>query len=110
MASITKLEYRVRKVERYIITRYEEREPEKGCEQAGSSVRGEFLDANTAFEVAYALCKVEHENHLGWPIDDPRVQYPRHPNEPVYSPCDFDDRTAQAIAAQVPAGDSRQKI
>jgi len=110
MASITKLEYRVRKVERYIITRYEEREEEPGCAQAGSSsVRGEFSDANTAYEVAYALCKVEHEAHLGWPIDDERVQYPRHPHEPNYS-SDMDHRTAQAIAANVPAGDSRAAL
>lgn len=75
MADITKLEYRVKKVERYIITRYEERG------SAGSvSERGEFSNPDQAWETAYALCKVEHDHHLGWPIDDERVQYPRHPN------------------------------
>ena len=79
MASITKLEYRVRKVERYIITRYEE-DDEGG---AASSVRGEYESADQAWETAYALCQLEHEKHLGWPIDDPRVQYPRHPNADI---------------------------
>lgn len=81
MASITKLEYRVRKVERYIITRYAEYDHGPGTAQpAVSSERGEFSNPDQAWETAYALCKVEHEEHLGWPIDDPRVQYPRHPN------------------------------
>lgn len=79
MASITKLEYRVRKVERYIITRYEERDDGT----TGSSERGEHSNPDQAWETAYALCKVEHDVHLGWPIDDPRVQYPRHPNADI---------------------------
>jgi hypothetical protein len=75
MTDITKLEYRVRKVERYIVTRYEERGP------TGSvSERGEFANPDQAWETAYALCKIEHDFHLGWAPDDERVQYPRHPN------------------------------
>lgn len=78
MASITKLEYRVRKVERYIITRYEERDDGS----AGVSERGEHSNPDQAWETAYALCNLEHHVHLGWTPDDERIQYPRHPTGP----------------------------
>lgn len=70
-----RVEYRVRKVERYVVTRWH-----GGDKETGSEERGEFANADTAFEVAYALCKQEHDR-LGYPLDDERIQYPRHPNE-----------------------------
>ena len=72
----TRVEYRVRPVTRYIITKYEEwsdRTP-------GVQTLGEYDNAEVAFEVGYALCKAEHDR-LGWPVADERIQYPRHPNE-----------------------------
>lgn len=72
-----KIEYAVRKVERFIITRFEQTACGRG---AGSSGKGEYDNADVAYEVAYALCKAEHER-LGWPIGDERIRYPRNPRD-----------------------------
>ncbi len=72
-----KIEYRVRPVTRYIITRYEEGDGGRSC---GSSCLGEHDSPEVAFEVGYALCKVEHDR-LGWPPGDERITYPRRPGE-----------------------------
>lgn len=70
----TLVEYRVRKVERFIVTRFTR--PDE--ESTGTvEVRGEYDNGEVAHEVAYALCKREHEI-LGWPIGDTRIQYPRN--------------------------------
>lgn len=70
------IEYRVRPVTRYVVTRFETSGPsESGCGQAGSSTRGQFENEEVAFEVAYALCKAEHDA-LGWAEDDSRISYP----------------------------------
>lgn len=72
------VEYRVRPVTRYIVTRYERTESagvSGGCVQQ----RGEYDNAETAYEVGYALCKAEHER-LGWPPADERIQYPKPQN------------------------------
>lgn len=67
------IEYKVRPVTRYVVTRYE------GSKDAGSCVeRGTFSSQEVAHEVAYALARETHER-LGWPIGDERIQYPRHP-------------------------------
>lgn len=73
MADLGKVEYRVRKVERYIVTRYHETE---GATTGGTETKGEFDNQDIAHEVAYALCADEHKR-LGWPIDDYRIQYPK---------------------------------
>jgi hypothetical protein len=67
---MTKVEYRVRPVTRYIITRY-------AVEGAGGSIetRGEYDNAHVAYEVGYALAKAEHER-LGYPPGDERIVYP----------------------------------
>ena len=69
--SIEKIEYRVVPVTRYVVTRYEQTAD-------GGSVgeRGEYGNNEIGFEVAYALCRAEHEA-LGWPVGDERIQYPR---------------------------------
>jgi hypothetical protein len=65
------IEYKVRPVTRYVVTRYEQRGAAGGSEQ-----QGEFDNAETAHAVAYALCRAEHER-LGWPVGDERIQYPQ---------------------------------
>lgn len=95
MDELRLVEYSVRPVTRYIVTRYEERSSDgnrisssdpriaenrvgnaRVC--AGSSGHGEFDNAQTAYDVAYALCRAEHER-LGYQIDDERIHYPEHP-------------------------------
>ena len=80
MTDLTKVEYRVRKVKRFIVTRFEE-----GANAAGpwsaSTTHGEFDSEVTAFEVGYALASAEH-TRLGWPVDDDRMQYPK--DDPRY--------------------------
>lgn len=70
MADISSLEYSVRKIERYVVTRYH-----TGTNSSGSAAKGEYGNAETAYEVAYALCRAEHDR-LGWAPDDMRVCYP----------------------------------
>lgn len=78
-----RVEYRVKEIKRYIVTRYEEMDsPHK---MAGVSTRGEYDNPDVAWEVGYALCKAEHER-LGYPPGDERIQYPRHPNEANLNP------------------------
>lgn len=71
------LEYRVRPVTRYIVTRYTNPSAnEPNVAGSGKTeTKGEFDSKETAEAVAYALCKQEHEAK-GWQIDDPRIQYP----------------------------------
>lgn len=68
----TKVEYRVREVTRYIVTRHYE---DLSGTHGGTETKGEFDNSNVAFEVAYALCKDEH-SRLGYPLDDMRIIYP----------------------------------
>lgn len=75
-----KIEYRVRKVERYIVTRWYRVERSDATDESGCEERGEFDHADTAYEVAYALARNEHQQH-GWPVGDERIQYPLHPTE-----------------------------
>jgi hypothetical protein len=67
----TELEYRVVPVTRFIVTRFF-----MGPNSVGSvSDRGEYNNENVAHEVAYALCKKEHED-LGYDVGDMRIKYP----------------------------------
>lgn len=71
-----RIEYKVKPVERYIITRYH------GDDESGAgrvTERGIHSSPHVAYEVAYALAKLDHER-LGYPLDDERIQYPRHPH------------------------------
>lgn len=70
-----KVEYKVREVKRYIITRFESEENENGTGNGSSSVRGEFDNFDMAYNVAYALANLEHEQ-LGYPLGDERIMYP----------------------------------
>lgn len=73
-----KVEYRVVPVTRFHVTRY--------CQNVGGAGgscdgRGEYANAEVAYEVAYALAKTEHQE-LGWPPGDERMHYP-NPELPV---------------------------
>jgi hypothetical protein len=65
-----KIEYRVRPVTRYVVTRWHD------GEGVGVEQKGEFDNFDTAYAVGYALCKHEHQE-LGYPPGDERVQYPK---------------------------------
>lgn len=65
------IEYRIRPVVRYIVTRY--------CRVGDGShlsTEGEYEDGHCANRVAYALCKTEHDK-LGYPPGDERIVYPK---------------------------------
>ncbi len=74
------IEYRVKPVTRYIVTRF--KQGASGTGVVGSVGRGEFDDEQTAYEVGYALAKADHDR-MGWPVGDPRIQYPRNPGAEV---------------------------
>jgi hypothetical protein len=74
---IGKIEYQVREIKRYVVTRY----AESADGRAGSvETKGEYDNADIAFEVGYALCKADHDR-LELPVGDERIVYPRHPDE-----------------------------
>lgn len=66
-----KVEYRVKEVKRYVVTRWYEGDRCGGCE-----TKGEFDNSDTAYAVGYALAKNEHEQ-LGYPVGDERIIYPQ---------------------------------
>lgn len=70
MEDLHRIEYRVRPITRYVVTR-----SYAGEHYAGDGDMGEYANKDVAFEVATALCKAEHQR-LGWPIDDLRIVYP----------------------------------
>lgn len=71
------VEYRVKEIKRYIVTRHEREVHENGSESGGvaSQLTGEYPNWDTAYAVAYALCKEEH-GRLGYDPCDMRIQYP----------------------------------
>lgn len=69
-----KVEYRVKPVTRYIVTRFHGDDNCGGVEQ-----RGEYDNGEVAYHVAYALCRVEHEKS-GEPIDSENFTYPTIPD------------------------------
>jgi hypothetical protein len=75
MSETAKLEYRVRTAPRYYVTRYHaDAEGTSGVE-----TKGVYDSIEVACEVAYALCKAEHDK-LGFAPGDDRIVYPEmHP-------------------------------
>lgn len=74
------LEYRVKPVTRYVITRYYAIENESGDCSGSTETRGEYDNADVAWEVAYSLCEREHR--LMGPLspeNEHRIKYPLHP-------------------------------
>jgi hypothetical protein len=72
MADLGKLEYQVRMAPRYYVTRYHET---AGGNTGSSETKGVYDNAEVAHEVAYALCKAEHDR-LGLAPGDERIIYP----------------------------------
>ena len=77
------IEYRLRPVTRYVVTRFERSADGKAANSM--PIGPEFDNSDTAYQVAYAMAKMDHER-MGWPIDDERIQYPRLPNEESAQP------------------------
>ena len=76
----SKVEYRVRPVTRYIVTRYDEqRDDDARTASGGSTQCGTFENGETAYHVAYALCRQEH-HASGEPIDSENFIYPDIPD------------------------------
>lgn len=72
LTATSKVEYRVRPITRYIVTRHVD------TGNTGSTTeRGQFDNYQTAYDVAYAMCKLEHDMEGSEP-DDERFQYPKH--------------------------------
>lgn len=73
-----KIEYRVRPVTRFVVTRFHQMTTDKG-DSAGCETRGEFDNFDTAHAVAYALADADTKR-LGLPPGDESVTYPdAHP-------------------------------
>lgn len=69
---MAKVEYRVREAKRFIVTRYEESDGGR----TGSCVqKGTYDSAELAHEVAYALCRHEHQLS-GEPVGSMAFIYP----------------------------------
>lgn len=69
------IQYQVREIKRYVVTRYHET---AGGQTGGTSTKGEYDNEKVAYEVAYALCKAEHDA-AGTPPDDMGFVYPKDP-------------------------------
>lgn len=70
------VEYQVRPVERYIITRFETDGPdENGRGRASCEERGEFSSPYIAREVAFSLGRIEQDSSKA----ETKVVYPDHP-------------------------------
>lgn len=69
----SKIEYRVRPVTRFIVTKFE------SSESAGQSTsHGEFDNYDTAYAVGYVLANADAQR-LGLPLGDERVRFPDPP-------------------------------
>lgn len=79
------IEYRVRPVTRYVVTRFESEKvpPGVGTTAGVSRTLGEYENDDTAYQVGYALCRAEHEQ-LGYPLGDMRIIYPSRPGDAEY--------------------------
>ncbi len=93
-----RVEFRVREVTRYIVTRHDERTADAqgklGTSPSSTREMGEFDNYNIAFDVAQALARAE-TTYRGVPIDHDSVIYPKHksvenavPDTPVGNPDD----------------------
>lgn len=71
------IEYRVKRVERFIVTRHESNVDPSGVAHSGSTrqIGGEHDGFDVAYQVGYALAREEAER-LGYPAFDNRMVYP----------------------------------
>ena len=92
------IEYKVRPVIRWAVTRYHSYEILNGKGGgAGSDGKGEFDRFETAKDVGYALCSQEHQA-LGWPPADNRIRYPKD-NSPEECLASAENERIEAAAA-----------
>lgn len=70
------IEYRVKPITRYVVTRYEDASSGGYEQPATVTERGTFDNHDTAFAVAHALCNHEH-CASGEPLDSMSFIYPR---------------------------------
>jgi hypothetical protein len=70
-----KIEYRVRPVTRWIVTRWESQSNDNGNASGGCAPCGEFANEDAAYKAGEALAFKERED-LGWPPGDERMQFP----------------------------------
>lgn len=74
-----KIEYKIRIVTRYVVTRYDESD---GGRTGSCITQGEYDNADLAYEVAYALAK-EQSRLLGLAPGDETVIFPEPINQDV---------------------------
>ena len=67
------IEYRIKPVTRYVVTRFH-----SGENVGGVNTCGEYLNGEVAYHVAYALCRTEHEKS-GEPLGSTNFVYPDIP-------------------------------
>lgn len=81
------VQYRVRPITRYVVTRYESEITAsgmgKGSAGCSNHMGAEYDNYDVAFQVAYALAKAEHER-LGYAPGDMRIQYPQATTEQLH--------------------------
>lgn len=76
------VEYRVRPVVRYIVTKFTAEETAPGCGAVGSSVIGEFENQNRAVLVSEALSRLDGHPIKWEPMDEPPQEMPQGPYTP----------------------------
>ena len=85
----SKVEYRVRPITRYVVTRYEASEPDaNGRQHASCDQRGIYENGEVAYQVAYALCKAEHDAS-GEPAESVNFSYPALPDGVSIAPSPY---------------------
>lgn len=85
----SKVEYRVRPITRYVVTRFEESEPDsEGRASASCSQKGIYENGEVAYQVAYALCKAEHDAS-GEPAESVNFSYPALPDGVSIAPSPY---------------------
>jgi hypothetical protein len=68
------VEFRVKEIKRYIVTRHEDNGTTGGTTQIG-----EYASGETAYQVGYAMCRHEH-NASGEPVESMNFIYPSIPD------------------------------
>jgi len=79
------IEYKLRPVTRYIVTRYEGSDNPNVARAGACTIHGEFDNERIAYEVGYALAKADADR-LGLPPGDMTVIFPASLAEATHSP------------------------